>query len=176
MRRFTPPVRARADAGHRADYTWYLLIQSQTYTPTPTPTASGSTLPTWRRGDSKIDWSAEYATIHRPVVVEEDDGEEGVDDEGVTMREEREEKWREENEGVTAGMDKVEARKFYKVSTGVTRQMVAISNPYPIAVSRQFESQGQKLERSTTDVDGCSELRRGDLRKTSVRLPATRRC
>jgi hypothetical protein len=93
-----------------------LLLQSQTYTPTPVPTASGSTLPTWRRGDSKIDWSAQYAAIHRPVVAEEEDETvEGVDDDGITMREEREEKWREENEGVMQGMDKVEARKFYKV-------------------------------------------------------------
>lgn len=48
--------------------------------------------------------------------VDSDEEEEGVDEEGVTMREEREAKWKEENEGreMEAG-DKVAMRQYYKV-------------------------------------------------------------
>lgn len=67
--------------------------------------------------DSKEDWAARFAAIHRVEEAESDEEEEGVDEEGVTMREEREAKWKEENEGreMEAG-DKVAMRAYYKVS------------------------------------------------------------
>lgn len=43
--------------------------------------------------------------------------EDELDEEGVSMKEEREERWREENEGVEGGMSKEDARKWYKVRT-----------------------------------------------------------
>ena len=82
-------------------------------TPTSKPYAASSSLPTWRRGDSKVDWAARYASIFR-----RDDTERGPSDEdedGRTMKEEREDKWREENELAEgeAG-DKGVMRAYYK--------------------------------------------------------------
>lgn len=83
-------------------------------TPTSKPYAASSSLPTWRRGDSKVDWAARFASIHRRDDLEKGPSDE--DDEGRTMKEEREEKWREENElAEEEAGDKGVMRKYYKV-------------------------------------------------------------
>lgn len=109
---------ARADHLQRTtDYTWYLLLQSLTYVePSQRKPAYSATngLPTWLRSESKEDWAARFASIHRRDDLEERDPER--DEDGLTMKEERELKWVEENEEAEmAGMDKGQMRAYYKV-------------------------------------------------------------
>ncbi|KAM0756353.1 hypothetical protein T439DRAFT_321056 [Meredithblackwellia eburnea MCA 4105] len=94
------------------NYTWYLLLQSHTYVdPISKPYKDSSALPTWRRGDSKVDWAARFASIFKrdeTVIVESE-----TDENGLTQKEEHEAKWAEENEA-NAGGDKNAMRSYYK--------------------------------------------------------------
>ncbi|SGY62211.1 BQ5605_C007g04665 [Microbotryum silenes-dioicae] len=100
-----------------SDYTWYLLLQRLTYVDpaSRSPAYSESDgLPTWRRGDSKINWAERFASINRrddlekPLVLD-------TDENGLTMQEERELKWAEENEANDSQFaDKNEMRAYYK--------------------------------------------------------------
>ncbi|BGP42286.1 hypothetical protein JCM10449v2_006291 [Rhodotorula kratochvilovae] len=99
------------------NYTWYLLLQNYTFIDPKdrTPTYAESTgLPTWRASEASEDWAARFASIFTRPEVEE--GEESEHDEnGLTLKEERELKWRDENEASElAGMDKNAMREFYK--------------------------------------------------------------
>ncbi|BGP10218.1 hypothetical protein JCM10049v2_006101 [Rhodotorula toruloides] len=100
------------------NYTWYLLLQSFTYV-TPAERgrsyAEGDGVPTWRKGDVSQDWAAHFASIFRRDDLDQGVEETEVDENGLTMKEERELKWKEENEASEmAGMDKVAMREYYK--------------------------------------------------------------
>lgn len=105
--------------GCATDYTWYNLLQSITYTQAPAtpsaPTTAASALLLWTRRDSKIDWSARFASVFRRDDLEDPEGDDR-DEDGLTMKEERELKWKEEKEGQEAEkVDKVAMRAYYKV-------------------------------------------------------------
>lgn len=89
-------------------------MQAITYhSPASKPYAASSSLPTWRRGDSKVDWAARYASINRRDDIERGPSDE--DENGLTMKEEREAKWREENElAEDEAGDKGVMRAYYK--------------------------------------------------------------
>ncbi|GAA5870087.1 hypothetical protein JCM1840_003577 [Sporobolomyces johnsonii] len=97
------------------NYTWYLLLQSLTYT-TPAERkatyAQSTGLPTWRQGDANQDWAQHFANVMRRDDLESKEAD--VDENGLTMKEERELKWKEENEASEAGLDKVAMREYYK--------------------------------------------------------------
>ncbi|BGP34203.1 hypothetical protein JCM10296v2_006018 [Rhodotorula toruloides] len=100
------------------NYTWYLLLQSFTYV-TPAERgrsyAEGDGVPTWRKGDASQDWAAHFANIFRRDDLDQGVEEAEVDENGLTMKEERELKWKEENEAnEMAGLDKVAMREYYK--------------------------------------------------------------
>ncbi|GAA5889257.1 hypothetical protein JCM6882_000689 [Rhodosporidiobolus microsporus] len=99
------------------NYTWYLLLQSLTYvTPEERKAryADSTGLPTWRASEAKEDWAARFASIFRRDDLDDPDGTD-TDENGLTMREERELKWKEENEAQLVGaVDKVAMREFYK--------------------------------------------------------------
>ncbi|GAA5857132.1 hypothetical protein JCM9279_006020 [Rhodotorula babjevae] len=99
------------------NYTWFLLLQSYTFTDPAhrTPTYAESTgLPTWRSSEASQDWAAHFASIYQQPDVPEGD-ESDHDENGLTLKEERELKWRDENEAdELAGMDKNAMREFYK--------------------------------------------------------------
>ncbi|SCV71575.1 BQ2448_3163 [Microbotryum intermedium] len=99
------------------NYTWYLLLQRLTYVDPASraPAYSESDgLPTWRRGDSKINWAERFASINRRDDLEQLLASE-TDENGLTMQEERELKWAEENEANDAQFaDKNEMRAYYK--------------------------------------------------------------
>lgn len=104
------------------DYTWYNLLQMLTYEPsaaplTPSaPTSSAAALLLWTRRDSKIDWAARFASVFRRDDLEDPEGDDR-DEEGMTMKERREEKWKVENDQEQeTKMDKVAMRLWYKVS------------------------------------------------------------
>ncbi|GAA5823749.1 hypothetical protein JCM11251_003279 [Rhodosporidiobolus azoricus] len=98
------------------NYTWFLLLQSLTYV-TPEERkqrySESNGLPTWRASEAKEDWAARFATIFRRDDLEDPDGTD-TDENGLTMREERELKWKEENEAQYGPVDKVAMREFYK--------------------------------------------------------------
>jgi len=100
-----------------ADYTWYLLLQALTWTEPQARKASyaeSNGLPKWRASDAKEDWAEHFANIMRRDDTETKEAD--VDEDGLTMKEERELKWAEENEeSELAGMDKVAMRAYYKV-------------------------------------------------------------
>lgn len=104
------------------DYTWYNLLQSLTYTSTPAPLAStpstaASALLLWTRRDSKIDWSARFASIYRRDDLDDPTNDGERDEDGLTMKEEREQKWEQENRSQQEEkVDKVAMRAYYKVS------------------------------------------------------------
>ncbi|GEM10464.1 F-box domain, cyclin-like domain containing protein [Rhodotorula toruloides] len=100
------------------NYTWYLLLQSFTYVAPEDrgrSYAEGDGVPTWRKGDASQDWAAHFASIFRRDDLDQGVEEADVDENGLTLKEERELKWKEENEGnEMAGMDKVAMREYYK--------------------------------------------------------------
>lgn len=101
-----------------ADYSWYLLLDDYTYT-SPSDRrrkyAETNGVPTWRSSEASQDWAAHFASIFRRDDVEEREPQD-TDENGLTMKEERELKWKEENEASElAGMDKNAMREFYKV-------------------------------------------------------------
>lgn len=98
------------------DWVWHCLLESVTWDPSSSSLSpnSASSLPTWRRGDSKLDWAARYASIYSqdPLAIKESE----VDEDGKTFQEEREEKWKEENEEAERqSNDKSVQRDYYKV-------------------------------------------------------------
>ena len=99
------------------DYTWYLLLESFTYedpTERRRKYADSDGTPTWRKGDAQQDWAQRFANVFSHDVA--DTVESDHDENGLTMKEERELKWKEENEASEMqGMDKVAMREFYKV-------------------------------------------------------------
>ncbi|KAI5478299.1 F-box domain, cyclin-like domain containing protein [Pseudohyphozyma bogoriensis] len=95
------------------NWSWFTLLESITYVSPSERTQTTSGLPTWRRGDSKVDWAARYASICRRDDVEKPPSD--VDEDGLTFKEAREAKWKDENEEAEAlALDKGEARKYYK--------------------------------------------------------------
>lgn len=98
------------------NYTWYLLLQSLTWTSPEERKATyaeSNGLPQWRPNEAKEDWAQHFANIMRRDDTETKEAD--VDENGLTMKEERELKWAQENEeGETAGMDKVAMRAYYK--------------------------------------------------------------
>ncbi|GAA6024407.1 hypothetical protein JCM11491_003543 [Sporobolomyces phaffii] len=99
------------------NYTWYLLLQDLTWhSPeerTATTYAEADGLPKWRASDAKQDWAAHFANIMRRDDLESKEAD--VDENGLTMKEERELKWQHENdEEELAGVDKVAMRAYYK--------------------------------------------------------------
>ncbi|KAK4050775.1 hypothetical protein OIV83_003196 [Microbotryomycetes sp. JL201] len=98
------------------NYTWYLLLQSLTYVePSKRRTAYSETngLPTWLKSEAKEDWAARFANIYRRDDIESHESDH--DENGLTMKEERELKWKEENEQAEALFaDKNEMRQYYK--------------------------------------------------------------
>jgi len=100
------------------DYTWYLLLQALTWTEPQDRKASyaeSNGLPKWRASDAKEDWAEHFANIMRRDDTETKEAD--VDEDGLTMKEERELKWAEENQEELEGMDKVAMRAYYKVSS-----------------------------------------------------------
>ncbi|GAA5981091.1 hypothetical protein JCM11641_001450 [Rhodosporidiobolus odoratus] len=97
------------------NYTWYLLLQSLTYV-SPEERKRNYTettgVPTWRASEAKEDWAARFANIFRRDDLEEEEAE--TDENGLTMKEERELKWKEENEEQFGPVDKVAMREYYK--------------------------------------------------------------
>ena len=130
-----------------ADYTWYNLLQSLTYVDPTTLHGSTPVIPNtpaafllWTRRDSKIDWRARFASIYAPIVVEE--GADELNEEGMTMKEEREERWREENEGLAReGEDKGAMREYYKVRSSC---MPSLSRSF----TQPFESVSDTVTRT----------------------------
>lgn len=104
------------------DYAWYLLLRSITYSPSGGSSTPASLL-VWTRRDSKVAWSSEYAALFRAPLVELG-GEEGrdEDDEGVTMKEERERRWADE-EAQGQVVDKVAMRAYYKVRVSLPQRL-----------------------------------------------------
>ncbi|GAA5926247.1 uncharacterized protein JCM15063_000225 [Sporobolomyces koalae] len=98
------------------NYTWYLLLQSLTWTSPEERKATyaeSNGLPKWRASDAKEDWAEHFANIMRRDDLESKEAD--VDEDGLTMKEERELKWAQENEeNEFAGMDKVAMRAYYK--------------------------------------------------------------
>lgn len=98
------------------NYTWYLLLQSLTWTSPEERKATyaeSTGLPKWRPNEAKEDWAQHFANIMRRDDTETKEAD--VDENGLTMKEERELKWAQENEELeTAGMDKVAMRAYYK--------------------------------------------------------------
>ncbi|GJN92375.1 hypothetical protein Rhopal_005405-T1 [Rhodotorula paludigena] len=99
------------------NYSWYLLLDDYTYT-SPSDRrrkyAETNGVPTWRSSEASQDWAAHFASIFRRDDVEEREPQD-TDENGLTMKEERELKWKEENEASElAGMDKNAMREFYK--------------------------------------------------------------
>ncbi|KWU45864.1 hypothetical protein RHOSPDRAFT_32337 [Rhodotorula sp. JG-1b] len=98
------------------NYTWYLLLESFTYedpTERRRKYADSDGTPTWRKGDAQQDWAQRFANVFSHDVA--DTVESDHDENGLTMKEERELKWKEENEASEMqGMDKVAMREFYK--------------------------------------------------------------
>lgn len=98
------------------DYTWYLLLQALTWTEPQDRKASyaeSNGLPKWRASDAKEDWAEHFANIMRRDDTETKEAD--LDEDGLTMKEERELKWAEENQEELEGMDKVAMRAYYKV-------------------------------------------------------------
>ncbi|GAA5824855.1 hypothetical protein JCM10212_005323, partial [Sporobolomyces blumeae] len=96
-------------------YTWYLLLQSLTYTSPADRKATyaeSSGVPKWRSADASQDWAARFASIMRRDDLESKEAD--TDENGLTMKEERELRWKEENDAAEAGMDKVAMRAYYK--------------------------------------------------------------
>jgi hypothetical protein len=110
-------VDPRADTAALTDYTWYLLLESFTYedpTERRRKYADSDGTPTWRKGDAQQDWAQRFANVFSHDVSETVESDH--DENGLTMKEERELKWKEENEASEMqGMDKVAMREFYKV-------------------------------------------------------------
>lgn len=97
------------------NYTWYLLLQALTWTEPQDRKASyaeSNGLPKWRASDAKEDWAEHFANIMRRDDTETKEAD--VDEDGLTMKEERELKWAEENQEELEGMDKVAMRAYYK--------------------------------------------------------------
>ncbi|KAG0663551.1 hypothetical protein C6P46_002447 [Rhodotorula mucilaginosa] len=109
-------VDPRADTAALTDYTWYLLLESFTYedpTERRRKYADSDGTPTWRKGDAQQDWAQRFANVFSHDVSETVESDH--DENGLTMKEERELKWKEENEASEMqGMDKVAMREFYK--------------------------------------------------------------
>jgi len=103
------------------NYTWYRLMATIAHQQFDVPPAPPLLDPTgqlsWPRADSLADWSDKYTEAYRPTAFESDDSFEESsgderDEEGLTLKERREARWAEENEG--QNMTKVEARQYYK--------------------------------------------------------------
>ncbi|GAA5869161.1 hypothetical protein JCM3774_003968 [Rhodotorula dairenensis] len=98
------------------NYTWYLLLESFTYedpTERRRKYADSDGTPTWRKGDAQQDWAQRFANVFSHDVSETVESDH--DENGLTMKEERELKWKEENEASEMqGMDKLAMREFYK--------------------------------------------------------------
>lgn len=99
------------------DYTWFLLLESYTFE-NPADRrrkyADSNGVPTWRKGDAQQDWAQRFANVfaHDASETVESDH----DENGLTLKEERELKWKEENEASEMdGMDKNAMREYYKV-------------------------------------------------------------
>ncbi|GAA5850342.1 hypothetical protein JCM3766R1_004317 [Sporobolomyces carnicolor] len=99
------------------NYTWYLLLQSLTWTSPEERKATyaeSDGLPKWRASDASQDWAQHFANIMRRDDLESREAAD-TDENGLTMKEERELKWAQENEeSEMAGMDKVAMRAYYK--------------------------------------------------------------
>ncbi|GAA6013551.1 hypothetical protein JCM10207_004772 [Rhodosporidiobolus poonsookiae] len=99
------------------NYTWYLLLQSLTYVSPEERKrtySEGKGLPTWLASEAKEDWAARFASIFRRDDLAEREPTDR-DENGLTMKEERELKWAQENEeSEFAGMDKNQMREYYK--------------------------------------------------------------
>ncbi|POY72333.1 hypothetical protein BMF94_4635 [Rhodotorula taiwanensis] len=98
------------------NYTWFLLLESYTFE-SPADRrqkyAGSNGVPQWRKGDAQQDWAQRFASVfaHDASETVESDH----DENGLTMKEERELKWKEENEASELqGMDKNAMREFYK--------------------------------------------------------------
>ncbi|KAK4047859.1 hypothetical protein OIO90_006020 [Microbotryomycetes sp. JL221] len=110
MNRFPGEVNGRI-----FDYTWYLLLQSLTYVePSKRKLAysDANGLPTWRKSEAKEDWAQRFANIYRRDDIESHESDH--DENGLTMKEERELKWKQENEANAVFADKNEMRQYYK--------------------------------------------------------------
>ena len=78
------------------DFTWFNLLQSLTYVEIPVIISTSEAELLWTRRDSKINWRERFASIYAvPEIVE---GADELNEEGLTMKEEREEKWQQEND------------------------------------------------------------------------------
>ncbi|BGP57150.1 hypothetical protein JCM8202_005412 [Rhodotorula sphaerocarpa] len=98
------------------NYTWFLLLESYTFE-NPADRrrkyADSNGVPTWRKGDAQQDWAQRFANVfaHDASETVESDH----DENGLTLKEERELKWKEENEASEMdGMDKNAMREYYK--------------------------------------------------------------
>ncbi|GAA5991759.1 hypothetical protein JCM10908_001126 [Rhodotorula pacifica] len=98
------------------NYTWFLLLESFTYEDPSERRrryADSDGTPTWRKGDAQQDWAQRFANVFSHDVSETVESDH--DENGLTMKEERELRWKEENEASEMqGMDKVAMREFYK--------------------------------------------------------------
>jgi hypothetical protein len=130
------------------DYTWYLLLQSLTYV---TPEERKSTyaaskgVPTWRASEAKEDWAERFANIFRRDDLEEQEPADR-DEDGLTMKEERELKWAEENEEANGPIDKNAMREFYKVRLRFSSPFIPSTDTLPTTGSSQQEGQGQVVQ------------------------------
>lgn len=98
------------------DYTWFMLLQRLTWIPQTgsKPYDETDGLPKWRKADSKVDWAQRFANMYKDDAGNSREESE-FDENGLTMKEERELKWREENEDANRPLSKNEAREMYKL-------------------------------------------------------------
>ncbi|KEI42710.1 uncharacterized protein L969DRAFT_84584 [Mixia osmundae IAM 14324] len=99
-------------ASQTLNYCWYIECNDSTY-------IDPDEKPSWTRKDAKQDWAARYRSIHRRDDLDYADARDAEYEraraEGyLTPKEQREAKWAEESDQLTAGVDKLAMREHYK--------------------------------------------------------------